>query len=42
MGHSGHCAGIAPAAVGAFIVSQLAGMLAAVLLSWLWRSEKAI
>jgi hypothetical protein len=30
-------AGIAPAGVAAFIVSQLAGMLAAVILSrWLW------
>jgi glycerol uptake facilitator-like aquaporin len=33
-------AGIAPAGVAAFIVSQLAGMLAAVILSrWLWRDR---
>jgi len=33
-------AGIAPAGVAAFIVSQLAGMLAAVILSrWLWRER---
>jgi glycerol uptake facilitator-like aquaporin len=34
-------AGIAPAGVAAFVVSQLAGMLAAVILSrWLWREAK--
>jgi glycerol uptake facilitator-like aquaporin len=33
-------AGIAPAGVAAFIVSQLAGMLAAIILShWLWRDR---
>jgi hypothetical protein len=33
-------AGIAPAGVGAFIVGQLVGMLAAVLISrWLWASK---
>ena len=32
-------AGIAPAGVAAFIVAQLAGMLAAVVISrWLWRA----
>jgi glycerol uptake facilitator-like aquaporin len=34
-------AGIAPAGVAAFVVSQFAGMLAAVILSrWLWREAK--
>jgi glycerol uptake facilitator-like aquaporin len=34
-------AGIAPAGVAAFIVAQMAGMLAAVVLSrWLWRERK--
>jgi hypothetical protein len=34
-------AGIAPAGVAAFIIAQMAGMLAAVILSrWLWRERK--
>jgi hypothetical protein len=34
-------AGIAPAGVAAFIAAQMAGMLAAVVLSrWLWRERK--
>jgi glycerol uptake facilitator-like aquaporin len=36
-------AGIAPSGVAAFIVAQLVGMLAAVLLGrWLWRSPSAL
>lgn len=35
-------AGIAPAGVAAFVISQFAGMLAAVILSrWLWREAKS-